>query len=204
MADKRKVYYIVGSSEFACDKFNPEKGDTVIAADGGYAYVGDRADYVVGDWDSLGSKPEGVACISLPTHKDLTDTGYAISLALESGATEIRLLGMDGGRIDHYLANLQYAVHIAERGVKCALYCKDSVIYALAAGKTVVEGKIGSLMSFIPMKEGTVVSLKGVEYPLDYHLMPADNPGLGVSNVLKGGKAYITVHEGAGLIVKYD
>ena len=35
-------------------------------------------------------------------------------------------------------------------------------------------------------------------------LMPVDNPGLGVSNVLKRAKAYVTVHEGAGLVIKYD
>ncbi len=204
MAAKKKVYYIVGSGDFARDKFAPREGDTVIAADGGYAYVSDRADYVVGDWDSLGERPEGIACITLPVNKDITDLGYAISLALESGADEIALFGADGGRIDHYLANLQYAVHIAERGVKCALYCRDSVIYALAAGRAAIEGKPGTLMSLIPMRGDTVVSIEGAEYPLDRRLMPVDNPGLGVSNVLKRAKAYVTVHEGAGLVIKYD
>lgn len=199
-----KVYYIVGSCGFAAHKFCPAKGDTVIAADGGLASVSDRADFAVGDWDSLGSKPENIACISLPTHKDLTDIGYAIQHALRGGATEIRLFGADGGRIDHYLANLQYALYIAGMGVKCTLYCNDCNIYACNLGSATVRGRKNAIMSFMPMQDGTCVSLSGVEYPLNEHLMPYDNPGLGVSNVIIKDIATITVHSGAGLIIIYD
>ena len=199
-----KIYYIVGSCGFAAHKFHPSQSDTVIAADGGYASVGSRANYAVGDWDSLGGKPQDIACVSLPTRKDLTDMGYAIQLALRGGADEIRLFGADGGRIDHYLANLQYAVYIAGMGVKCTIYCADCNIYACHIGTATIKGRKGATMSFIPMQENTCVSLSGVEYPLDNHTMPYDNPGLGVSNVIDKDIADITVHSGAGLIILYD
>ena len=46
---------------------HPDRCDLVIAADGGYAQLGDvKADLVVGDFDSLGYVPTGEAIVRHP------------------------------------------------------------------------------------------------------------------------------------------
>lgn len=199
----RMKYYIVGASEFAEEKFHPEDDAVVIAADAGMKYVGKRADLAIGDWDSLHRYPENVQAVTLPVVKDYTDTGEAVDHALNHDATEIVMFGTSGGRVDHYLANLQYLVMIADRGVKASMVCPDCTIYAMAEGEREFYGK-GSIISVIPMRERVVVSISGVQYPLKKHLMPEDNPGLGVSNVIEAECARITVHEGIVLVIVND
>lgn len=196
-------YYIVGASDFAREKFKPEEDAFVIAADAGVLYTGERADLAIGDWDSLFRVPEGVKTVTLPVAKDHTDTGEAIDYALSRGAEEIVLFGASGGRTDHYLANLQYLVTIADAGVKASMVCPDCVIYAMAEGEREFEGR-GKTLSLIPMRERVEVSISGVRYPLKKKLMPSDNPGLGVSNVIEEKCARVTVREGIVLVIVND
>lgn len=196
-------YYIVGASEFAREKFHPEDDAVVIAADAGVKYVGERADLAIGDWDSLHSFPSNIKAVTLPVVKDYTDTGEAVDHALQHGATEIVMFGTSGGRVDHYLANLQYLVMIADRGVKASMVCPDCTIYAMAEGEREFYGK-GKTLSIIPMRERVTVSVSGVQYPLKKHLMPEDNPGLGVSNMIWEKCARVTIHEGIVLVILND
>ena len=203
MYDIGMKYYIVGASEFAREKFNPDEKDFVIAADAGIRYVGERADFAIGDWDSLHYIPAGVKAVSLPVVKDYTDTGEAVDYALSKGAEEIVLFGAGGGRTDHFLANLHYLAMIADKGVKASMVCPDCTIYAMAEGERKF-GSRGKIISVIPMRERVVASISGVQYPLKKHLMPQDNPGLGVSNVVEENYALITIHEGIVLVIVND
>ena len=196
-------YYIVGAGEFAQEKFKPEKDDVVIAADAGVAYAGARADIAVGDWDSLHRIPQNVKTVTLPVAKDFTDTGEAVNIALARGAEEIVMFGAGGGRADHYLANLQYLAMLADRGVRASMVCPDCTIFAMAAGERDFAGR-GRIISLIPMRERVTVSISGVKYPLKKRLMPADNPGLGVSNVIEKNSAHVAVHEGVVLVIVND
>lgn len=197
------TYYIVGAGEFAKEKFCPDKDDVVIAADAGILYTGNRADFAIGDWDSLHGCPKDVETLTLPVMKDYTDTGEAVDYALKNGAREIVLFGAGGGRLDHSLANLQYLAWLAERKVEASMVCPDCTIYAMAQG-----GRdffcTGKTLSVIPMRDNVTVSISGVRYPLDKRVLPKDNPGLGVSNVVTEECAHIIVHEGVVLVIVND
>ena len=55
------ICYIVGAGTFYEEGFAPERGDFVIAADGGYQILLERGvtmDLVVGDFDSIGFRPD--------------------------------------------------------------------------------------------------------------------------------------------------
>ena len=75
-----------------------EKGDLLIAADGGYAYLqGQKPDLVVGDFDSLGYVPEGEQIIRHPVQKDDTDMLLAVREGLKRGYRKFVLYGGIGG-----------------------------------------------------------------------------------------------------------
>lgn len=82
------ICYIVGAGTFYEEGFAPELGDFVIAADGGYQILLERGvtmDLVVGDFDSIGFRPDHPNVVDLPVEKDDTDMMAAIRLGRERG-----------------------------------------------------------------------------------------------------------------------
>lgn len=118
------ICYIVGAGTFYEEGFAPERGDFVIAADGGYQILLERGvtmDLVVGDFDSIGFRPDHPNVVDLPVEKDDTDMMAAIRLGRERGFRSFCLYGGTGGRVDHTLANLQSLVWLSRRGCQGAL-----------------------------------------------------------------------------------
>ncbi len=102
-------------------------GARIIAADAGYQQLrkqwGDelcRPELIVGDCDSLRvediayAEQQGIAIARYPRDKALSDTELAFEWARQWGATEIRLIGGTGGRLDHTLSNLVYLSRVEE------------------------------------------------------------------------------------------
>lgn len=88
--------------------------DKIIAVDGGLNYVYKLnliPQFILGDLDSvdkniLNHYKDTVELIKYPSEKDFTDLELALEIAKEQGATEIIILSGTGGRIDHYLGNI--------------------------------------------------------------------------------------------------
>src|SRR5262249_27228335 len=86
--------------------------DLVIAVDGGVSAcraLGVRADFAMGDWDSLPRSKKARALRALPhvtfsRDKDRSDLFFAAQAALAIGAGEVVAVGVTGGRPDHHLA----------------------------------------------------------------------------------------------------
>ena len=67
--------YVVGASDdFTSRGLDKKQGDLLIAADGGYSKIEDKAsiDLIVGDFDSLGYVPDGNV-LKLKKEKDEND-----------------------------------------------------------------------------------------------------------------------------------
>ncbi|MBQ8235704.1 MAG: thiamine diphosphokinase, partial [Clostridia bacterium] len=86
------ICHLVGAGSFAPDCFAPQKGDLVIACDGGLyplQRLGLLPDLAVGDFDSFTDDPEKLIpsdrIVRLPKEKDDTDCLYALRLGLERG-----------------------------------------------------------------------------------------------------------------------
>ena len=80
-----------------------EKGDCLIAADGGVRHaqrLGLTPDAILGDFDSLGYVPESANTIIHPVEKDDTDTLLAVKKGFEMGYKDFRIFGCIGGRLD--------------------------------------------------------------------------------------------------------
>ena len=187
----------------------PDKDDLVVAADSGLnnaRTLGIRVDAVVGDYDSLGHKPDvdkGVEVVTVPTEKDVTDTQLAVEYALQKGAREIVLVGGLGGQLDHTLANLSILEDLLDKRVRATLLDGQSRVRLLRNDSTILP-RSGytylSLLSLDPVSRG--VEIEGVKYPLKGERLHRTLGGLGVSNEITGNCCFISVRKGTILIVE--
>ena len=186
--------------------------DIVIAADKGLdtcVRAGIVPDIVLGDYDSTGMRgridemrQSGAYVEVYPAEKDFTDTEAAVMCALRKGAEEIVILGATGGRLDHFLANLDLCLVPLRRGVKCTLADEHNELRLLDRGITLcadeAAGRYISLLPFTDLVSG--VTLTGMKYPLlDAPLVRGSS--LGVSNEVTGETARIDFREGILILV---
>ena len=95
------ICYIFGAGKKTHCDITLSSQDIVIAADGGYDYLeesGLRADFVVGDFDSVLSRNLPSDSLRYPREKDDTDLMLAVRLGLSKGYTEFAIYGGLGGR----------------------------------------------------------------------------------------------------------
>ena len=181
--------------------------DIVIAADRGLdtcVRAGIAPDIVLGDYDSTVMRERvdemrqaGAYVEIYPAEKDFTDTEAGVMCALEKGAGEIVILGATGGRLDHFLANLDLCLVPLRRGVKCALVDEHNEIRLLDAGITLCAGDVaGRYVSLIPFTDRVSgVNLTGLKYPLADAVLVRGS-SLGVSNEMIAETARIDFQEG--------
>ncbi len=194
----------------------------VIAADGGLELARTlrlTPDLLVGDMDSvsataLAAYPD-VPRQTHPTAKDELDLELALTAALERGASEVRVLGAFGSRLDQGLAALfvaaRHAAGTAERGpVHVSLHGAHHEVHVLAAGRPRRFAlPAGVTVSLLPLGADAVVSGAGLNYPLERMALPFGT-GLGVSNTVTGEPGTVTevhleAHSGTvALMVEHD
>ena len=181
----------------------------LICADGGARIalaLGLTPEVVVGDLDSLDEtaqarlKAMGCRFVVYPAAKDWTDLELALKLALQESATEIVILGALGGRLDQELANILLLLLPEVEGVPTRIVDERQEMF-VARDQAEIVGQPGDVVSLIPLggdAEGIVT--EGLLYPLrDEPLL--SGPARGVSNVMDGPKARVTLRSGALLIV---
>lgn len=204
-------------TEFAKDYLANEKFDLVICADSGLdaAYrLGVKADYIVGDFDSLSEnaieryrnddirKSKEVKVIKFPPEKDSTDTDIALEYAMEQKPDEIVILGATGGRMDHFLANVNILMKPLKYGIPTYIVDKYNKIY-LIDKDTVIKRKSlwGKYISFQPLTEIVKnVRLSGLKYILDGEDLTIGK-SLTVSNEMADGTDEAMISFDTGVII---
>jgi thiamine pyrophosphokinase len=187
--------------------------DFVVAADGG-ARLGDALglglDRWVGDGDSLGVdgveelRRRGIEVNLEPADKDATDAELALLAAIEAGAESITILGALGGpRPDHALANVALLGHPAAAGLEVMLLDPSARIRLLLGpeARIALPGRIGDLVSLIPLETTSGVTTAGLQYPLADEMLPF-GPARGISNVRMAATAEVTIERGRLLVVE--
>ena len=201
------VCYIVGAGDCPpLDNIRINEGDTVIAADAGLRYLraaGINPDSVIGDFDSLGSVPEGGKVTVLPAEKDVTDMYAAAKAGVAAGYAEFKFYGWSGGRLDHTLANIQLCASLVERGYRADFVAEKQILTALHCGEMRFDkSHKGYISVFAFSDECLGVTLKGLKYTLDNATLSSRFP-LGVSNEFTGTDSLVKVSQGT-LIVVFD
>ena len=198
------ICYIIGALGTTTD-FSPSENDFIIAADAGYRcleQLGVKADLVVGDFDSLGSIPQGEQVIRYPVMKDDTDTMISVKLGLERGFDVFYIYGGLGGeRTDHTIANIQTLAYIANNGGEGYLIGDNENITVIKNAEIVFSNKTRGTISIFALG-GTAlgVTLEGLLYPLENATLTSDFP-IGVSNEFTGIPARIKVNNGYLLVI---
>lgn len=174
----------------------------IICADSGamhLALAGRLPDVLVGDMDSIDAgllarlEASSVEIIRVKAEKDETDAWLAMDEAIARGATEIVLLGMTGGRIDHTLGNMMLLLRAANIGINAVIKDGECEIF-VATGAAKISGWAGETVSILPVGAGVSVRyLDGLRYGTMEPLpLPIDSP-VGVSNELTSDIAHIVV-----------
>lgn len=182
-----------------------QPGDLLLCADAGYARAvaaGLKPDGAIGDFDSMPRETvRDCPVLTLPTHKDDTDTARCMEVGRERGYREFLLAGGIGGRLDHTLTNIQLLYDAALRGEEAVLLGGCNEARMLMPGVHRLprhEGWKLSLLAYTPEVKG--LTLRGVEYPLtDYTLV--NHTSLGVSNEWTADFAEVSFTEGALLAI---
>ncbi len=82
-------------------------------------------DYILGDFDSIDKEildyyenQSEIPVKRYKPEKDATDTRIGLELAINLGSSRVFLLGATGGRLDHYMGNLQSLTAARREGVE--------------------------------------------------------------------------------------
>jgi thiamine pyrophosphokinase len=184
------------------------RADQVIAADGGAALclaAGITPAAVVGDFDSLSAATREAldpALLHQSTDPETNDLEKALALVeARFGAAATVVLaaggGVDGGRMDHALANLGPLLREPHRRI--SMVDGEGRLFALRSGGVTIGGLRGRRLSVLPWSlHGITVSEQGVLYPLARVVLHLG--GRGVSNEITADLATVAVHEGVALV----
>ena len=174
--------------DFAEEYTASQEYDTVVCADSGLntAYrLGMPVHYFMGDFDSVSpeileayreGKVEGseqCEWVRYPKEKDYVDTQLVLEWILEKGADEITFLGATGGRLDHFLANINILMLALKQ--KVPAYIVDSRNRKRLndrAHSIERQDMYGKYLSLLPLTSTvTGVTLRGLKYLIeDYTL----------------------------------
>ncbi len=174
--------------------------DLLIAVDKGlevYKEIGIMPNFIVGDMDSV--KPAllkeyaSVKKLTLPTHKNETDTHMALEVAFKQTQGKIYLLGGLGLRQDHALSNIMLLKYACRRGRTLIMEDDIQTMYAINS-PTEIQGKKGQTVSIIPINSFARVTASGLMYPLENLLLTNARPR-GVSNVFTHTTAFVNTKQ---------
>ena len=165
---------------------------------------------IIGDFDSVSDRVKQAYdshenVITLNPDKDYTDTHVAIEKALELDPEHIIILGATGGRLDHFLGNLNLLKLCLDKDVSAEIIDGHNKVRLINEKKELIIQKkalYGKYISIIPFSdEVSGITLSGFKYNLSEAVFNKDMT-LGVSNELVKEEGLIKVGNGYLLVLE--
>jgi thiamine pyrophosphokinase len=181
----------------------------VVAADSGVDLalaLGLRVDVAVGDFDSVSAaglaraEASGARIERHPADKDATDLELALDHAVAIRARRVVVVGGDGGRLDHLLAEALLLGHDRYAPLEVDALLGPARAHVVR-DERILRGTPGELVSLLPLHGAAErVVTEGLRYPLRGETL-APGSTRGVSNVLDGPAARVSLASGTLLAV---
>lgn len=189
-----------------------QEADYIICADGGARHLltlGLSPQLVVGDFDTLTPDEleilagKGAKIDRYPPEKDYTDTHLALLKAVEMGYSDVTMLAVLGGRLDHTLANLMLLALPETVHIEVKIVDETQKIY-LVRSRLKMQGKPGDTVTLLPLSDRvTGIETQGLKYPVPEGTFVMGIP-IGVSNVMTDHAVSITVRDGLLLVLHHQ
>lgn len=183
---------------------------TVLAADGGLdraLALGLDVDVVIGDLDSVSAdalaaaEAAGARVVRHPVAKDATDLELALDEAVALGARRVLVVASADGRLDHLLATLELLGAERFAGVQFDALIGGARVHVVR-GTRMLDGSPGELLTLLAVGgPARGVTTEGLAFPLSGETLEAGSTR-GVSNVLEGSFARVTVADGVLLAIR--
>jgi len=207
---------------FAGRYLSENKFDTVTCADAGLdaaEKLGISTNFLIGDFDSIKKetlsefmekdslRQDGKRYIQLPKEKDYTDMHLVLEWAVAKKPSEIIILGATGGRLDHFIANLNILMLPLDNNIPAYIIDEYNKICLINNEYRINRQDLwGKYISIYPFTEKvTGVSLKGFKYPLNDRTIQTGTDGsLTTSNEMAedAEEAIISFGEGVLIVVQ--
>ena len=166
-------------------------------------------DLGVGDFDSVTAmgyveaERAGTRLIRHARDKNETDLELAMIEALAERPDHIIVLGVDGGRPDHYLANLALLADRRFAGASVDAWVHGAEV-AIVHEQRSFTGRVEDTLSLLPIGgDARGVRTSGLHYPLNGETLAAGSPR-GVSNFFSAPVAVVSVEQGTLLVIRPD
>ena len=197
-----KRAWVFTNGELSCaPKIKRQAGDILIGVDGGTMHILKlrlKPDLIIGDMDSLKKIPAGVKVIKYPKDKDLTDTELALNYCEKKKIKEVIVVGFLGRRLDHMISNLMV---MAKSKLKIKVI-EGNQEPQIVRDTITITGEKGDLVSLVPLLgDCQKVTTKGLKWGLRGETLQVGK-GRGVSNVMMGKSARVSLTKGCLLVVK--
>ena len=215
--------YIFGAGDFYNDGITINKGDLVIAADGGYDHLKNTdiiPHVVMGDFDSVSpefdekksgfsimgikiglKKENNYKIIKYSPEKDETDMMLAVKYGLERKYKNFYIYGATGGRLSHTMANMQLLCYLCEQNVKGYIIDENTVITAVKNGEINFNDSYRGVISIFSHSDiSKNVNIEGLKYEVKNKDLTND-VSVGISNEFVGKSATISVTSGTLIIM---
>ncbi len=179
--------------------------DLFLAADGAAltaSRLGVCPNIVSGDFDSLDLDAARLLLPDaefIPTpDQNQTDLEKALQIALDRGAEYVTVAGAAGRRLDHALGNVSLLLRWREDSPELpVVFVADGSETRAVTGEIVLETELGDAVSLLSFDGTARVSMDGVRWPLQNHLLAVGVGGL--LNEAAGPR--VTIRAEGGVIV---
>lgn len=172
----------------------------IIACDGAYHQClehGISPDLVIGDMDSIGKieLPEQIKRVEKP-NQERSDLAKSLAYAEEHSATNIDVIGIEGGTLGHKIAPL-FSLYDAPQNT--TLHFQHGTMMCVRNGSLEFDSiERGSRVSLFAIGPAKGVHLEGCEWPLRNETLEPGTRGL--NNTSAQPQVKLTVEDGAVVI----
>lgn len=130
---------------------------------------------IYGDFDSiLNNKNYSEYRLFKKDSQDLTDSEFALIKIIDNfpNIKEINIYGATGKRLDHFFGNVMMISNERFKDVKLKIIDDYNYIYLSNIGENEVEPKKNfKYISFVPIYEGTIISIENAKYSVENILL---------------------------------